>query len=378
MRFATKAIHVGQKPDPETGAVIPPIYMSSTFVNELDGESNAYKYTRHNNPNYTNLELTLASLENAKYATVYSSGIGGISSFAASLKQGDRIIAYKEVYGGTYSVFTQVFKKLGLDFHLITDHEELEKYLNPPTKLLILESPTNPLLNIIDIAKTSALAKQKGVTVVVDNTFATSFFQQPLVLGADASWHSTTKYIGGHSDIIGGAIITNSEVIKKTLDFQRLLIGVNPSPFDTWLVSRGLKTLALRMKQHERNGLALAQFFENHPKVKKVYHPGLPSHPGYEIAKKQMSGYSGMFSVDFDLNLEQTHKLLGTFKLFTFAISLGGVESLVNHPATMSHGFVPKEERLRLGISDSLGRFSAGVEDTDDLLEDVSQALNKI
>ena len=380
MRFATRAVHVGQEPDPETGSVIPPIYMTSTFAKELEGEAFDYKYTRHNNPNYTNLEKTLASLENAQHATIFSSGIGAIAAAASALKQGDRVITFKEVYGGTYSIFTNVFKKLGIDFQIIDsiDDGTLERYLQPPTKILILESPSNPNMYIVDIAKLSSLAKQHGVLTIVDNTFASPYFQKPLDLGADVSWHSTTKYIGGHSDLIGGVLITNKPELKKQFDFQRLLIGVNPSPFDAWLASRGLKTLPLRMEQHSKNGLALANFFEKHPRVRKVNHPGLPSHPAHVLAKKQMSGFSGMFSVEFDLDLEQTKKLLASFKLFTLAISLGGVESLVNHSANMSHASVPRDERLRMGILDSLARFSPGIEDTEDLLEDVSQALRKI
>lgn len=377
MRFSTRAIHVGQKPDPTTGAITPPVYLTSTYALESPTQTKGYDYTRHGNPNYTFLEETLASLEDAKYATVFSSGMGALSAASCLLSTGDRVIALNEVYGGTYRLFVDHLKNFGIDFHLIEseDEEGLKKALAPPTKMLLVETPTNPQLRISDIAKVSAMAHERDLLVIVDNTFASPYFQNPLSLGADIVWHSTTKYISGHSDLIGGVLITNDRGLKHKFDIARLTLGTNPSPFDAWLTSRGVKTLSLRMEQHQKNGLALAHLLENHPLVKKVHHPALTSHPGHVIAKKQMRGFSGVFSVEFNLSMEKTLKLLSSLKLFSLGISLGGVESLVNHSATMSHAPYPREKRLEMGITDSLVRISAGIEDTEDLLEDMGKAL---
>lgn len=373
MKFSTKAIHIGQEPDPGTGAIIPPVFLTSTFALEHPEKTKGFEYTRHGNPNFSYLEKTLAALENAEYATVFSSGMAAAFAATSLLSSGDRVIGLKEVYGGTYRLLADALKKFGIDFVLIDDQmpNAFEEALMPPTKMVLFETPTNPLMLVTDIEEVSCRAKKRGVLTVVDNTFASPFFQHPLDLGADVVWHSTTKYIGGHSDLIGGALMTRNFELKKHFDWARLTYGLNPSPFDAWLTSRGVKTLSLRMLQHQKNALALAAYFENHPKVKKVHHPGLASHPMHDIAKKQMSGFSGMFSVEFDLSLEETLQLLSSFKLFSLAISLGGVESLVNHSATMSHVSVPKEVREQMGITDSLVRFSAGIEDTDDLLEDI-------
>ena len=377
MKFATKAIHVGNAPEPTTGAIMPPIYMTSTFVQESPGETKGYDYTRAGNPNFTILETLLASLENAKYATVFSSGLGTLTGLISTLSSGDKVVGINGIYGGTYRLFNSVFKRYGVEFSSITKPtpEALHNALAKKPKWLFFETPTNPLLEIFDIAELTKEAKKHGVLTVVDNTFATPYFQNPLNYGVDVVWHSTTKYIGGHSDVIGGVAITNHEKLKNELDFGRMAIGLNPSPFDTWLLTRGVKTLALRMHQHERNALHIVNFFKSHPKVKKIYYPGLDTHPNHEIAKKQMKGFGGMVSVEFNLPLESTKKLISSFKLFTLAESLGGVESLVCHPATMTHVSIPEKERHACGITDGLVRFSIGIEHSDDLIEDISNGL---
>lgn len=377
MKFATKAIHIGYEPDPTTGSIMPPIYMTSTYVQESPGESKGYGYTRAHNPNFTILEKVLASLEDAKYATVFSSGLGALTALLSMLSKGDHIVGINGLYGGTYRLFNSVFKRFGIELHLINSptQEALEKAFAIKPKWLFFETPTNPLLEVFDIAALAKFAKKHEVLTIVDNTFATPYIQNPLKLGVDVVWHSTTKYIGGHSDVIGGAVMTNSLPIKKELDFGRKAIGVNPSPFDVWLLTRGVKTLAVRMEQHQRNAEIIARFLESHPKVKKVYYPGLESHRSHAIAKKQMHGFGGVISVEFNLSLESTKRLISSFKLFSLAESLGGVESLVSHPASMTHASIPNEERRRSGIVDGLVRFSIGIEDSQDLLNDLSSAL---
>lgn len=377
MKFATRAIHAGNDAEPVTGAIMPPIYMTSTFVQEAPGETKGYDYTRAGNPNFTILERLLASLEGAKHATVFSSGLGALTALISTLSHGDHVVGINGVYGGTYRLFHSVFQRYGVTFHTLTtsSSEALEEALSRKPKWLFFETPTNPLLEIFDIEELASRAKNHGVLTIVDNTFATPYFQNPLKWGVDVAWHSTTKYVGGHSDVIGGVAITNHDNIKKSLDFSRMAIGLNPSPFDTWLLTRGVKTMAARMEQHQRNAFAIAHFLETHPKVKKVYYPGLPSHPNHAIAKKQMSGFGGMVSVEFHLPLESTKKLISSFKLFSLAESLGGVESLVCHPAIMTHASMPAQERHACGITDSLVRFSVGIEDSHDLIEDLSTAL---
>jgi cystathionine beta-lyase/cystathionine gamma-synthase len=378
MKFATKAIHAGYHPDPETGCVMPPIYMSSTFQQDVPGETRSgYDYTRAGNPNFTVLEKTLAALEGGSYATVFSSGLGALTAMVGMLSQGDRVLALEGVYGGTYRLFNSVFKRFGINLDIIklTNFDALEEALAKKPKWLLFETPTNPLLNSVDIEACSKAAKRHGVLTVVDNTFATPYFQNPLELGADMVWHSTTKYMGGHSDVVGGAVITNSDTIKTELDFNRKAIGVNPSPFDTWLVNRGVKTLALRMERHAHNAMLVASFFNDHPKVSRVYYPGLHTDPSYAVAKKQMRGFGGMVSVEFNLSLEETKTLVTSFSLFTLAESLGGVESLVCHPATMTHMSIPAAERHKSGFNDGLVRFSVGIEDAQDLIDDLSRAL---
>ncbi len=380
MKFSTKAIHIGQEPDKKTGAVIPPIYMTSTYMQEAPAVHKGYDYTRAGNPNFSNVEETLAALENGKYATIFSSGLGAATGIISTMEKGDRVVATNDLYGGTYRLFNRVFIHFGIEFKAINtqDLNEVEESLISKPKYIFLESPTNPLLKIADIKSICELANRYGVKVVVDNTFASPYFQNPLDLGADLVLHSTTKYIGGHSDIVGGVVITNDKDMKEKLDFGRMAIGLNPSPFDTWLTSRGIKTLAVRMERHQQNALKIVDYLKDHPLVKKIYYPGLSTHKNYDIAVKQMSGFSGIISVEFDLSFEDSKKLISSFKYFTLAESLGGVESLVDHPASMTHASIPKEEREKIGLSDGLIRFSAGIEEADDLIEDLKIALNKI
>ncbi len=380
MKFSTKAIHVGQIPDSGTGAIIPPINMTSTYVQEAPNQHKGYDYTRAGNPNFANLEQTIAALEKGKYATVFSSGIGATTGLLSILQKGDFAIAGNDLYGGTFRLFDQVFKNFGVSLLNIDtlNLEEVENALKQKAKMIFLESPTNPLLKISDLVAINELAKKYGVLSVVDNTFATPYFQNPLELGTDLVMHSTTKYMGGHSDVIGGVVVTNNKDLKEKMDFARMSIGLNPSPFDTWLLSRSLKTLSIRMDKHAQNALVVAEYLEAHPKVKKVYYPGLSSHPQHSLAKKQMRGFGGIVSVEFDLGLEQTKKLISSFHVFSLAESLGGVESLVDHPASMTHASIPKEERERNGLSDGLVRFSVGIEDKDDIIEDLEAQLSLI
>lgn len=380
MHFNTKAIHQGQLPDKETGAIIPPIYMTSTYVQESPGHTKGYDYTRAGNPNFTNLEETIASLENGQYATVFSSGLGAFTSLISTLKSGDKVLSTNDLYGGTYRLFTRVFHQYGIQFETINtqDLDLVAAKLTEKPKMLLVESPTNPLLNISDIHAISKLCKENGVKLIVDNTFASPYFQQPLDLGADVVMHSTTKYIGGHSDTIGGVLITNDKELKSQLDFGRMAIGLNPSPFDVWMTSRSLKTLGVRMERHAENAMKVADYLSSHPKVKKVYYPGLASHVNHEIAKKQMKGFSGIVSVEFDLDYEKSMQLISGLKLFSLAESLGGVESLVDHPASMTHASIPKSEREKIGLTDGLVRFSVGIENIEDLIEDLESGLTKI
>ncbi len=380
MKFSTKAIHTGQTPDKETGAMIPPVYLTSTYLQEAPAKHKGYDYTRAGNPNFTNLEQTIASLEGGKFATVFSSGLGATTSLIAMLKSGDTVVAGTDMYGGTFRLLDKVFSNFGVKLKMVNmqDVEEVEKALKQNPKMVIAESPTNPLLRITDIKKISSLAKKYGILSVVDNTFATPYFQNPLALGADVALHSTTKYMGGHSDVVGGAIVTDNQDIAEKTKFNRMSLGLNPGPFDCWLVSRGLKTLAVRMEKHAHNAINIARYLENHPMVKKVYYPGLPSHPQYDIAQKQMSGFSGIVSIEFDIDLEKTKKLISSFKIFSLAESLGGIESLVDHPALMTHASIPREERIKNGLTDGLVRLSVGIEDLEDLINDLEQGLKSV
>jgi len=377
MHFGTKAIHAGQTPDPMTGAIMPPIYMSSTFVQERPGVNRGFEYSRANNPNYEILEANLAALENGRHATVFSSGLGALTAMITLLSPGDRVLAIDGIYGGSYRLFTQVFSRYGIHLECCPADQISQKWGSKP-KWLFFETPTNPLLEIFDIAKLTQEAHQHGALAIVDNTFASPYLQNPLNDGVDIVWHSSTKYLGGHSDVIGGAAITQSDEIKQKLNFARKSLGVNPSPFDCWLISRGIKTLHVRMEQHNKNGQQVAEFLESHPKVKKVYYPGLKSHPAHALAQKQMRGFGGMVSAEFNLPLEKTVEFISNLRLFALAESLGGVESLVNHPATMTHASIPADERARIGLSDGLIRFSIGIEDPRDLIEDLKTGLENV
>lgn len=380
MKFATKTVHAGYEPDRETGAIMPPIYMTSTFVQDAPGESRGgYEYTRAHNPNFTVLENLLAALEEAAFATVFSSGLGALTGLVSTLSGGDKVLAIDGLYGGTYRLFNKVFNRFGIEFMSVPANlQGLDKALLAKPKWVIFETPTNPLLDIYDISAISAAAREHGVRTLVDNTFASPYCQNPLKLGADAVWHSTTKYIGGHSDVIGGVIMTSDVELKKMLDFARMALGLNPSPFDVWLTTRGVKTLALRMERHQNNAGVLSDFLAKHPLVKKVYYPGLTTHPGHDIAARQMSGYSGIVSVEFNLPIQSMKKLISSLKLFALAESLGGVESLVNLPATMTHASIPPEVRASQGLTDGLVRFSVGIEDAGDLIEDLKQAIEGV
>ncbi len=380
MDFSTKAIHIGQKPEPSTGSVTPPIYMTSTYVQPAPGQTKGYDYTRGGNPNFTNLEETLSAIENGKYATVFSSGLGAITALISSLKIGSKVVGCNDLYGGTYRLFTRVFNRFGVKFSNIDtqDLNLVEKALSEKPEFIFIESPTNPLLKIYDISAIAEIAKKYGTYTVVDNTFASPYFQNPLDLGADIVIHSATKYLGGHSDVIGGVVICNSKELKEKLDFARMSIGLNTSPFDAWLITRGLKTLEIRMQKHEENAIALARYFQNNPRVGKVYYPGLKTHINHDIAQKQMRGFGGIVSVEFDLTLNQTKELISSFEVFSLAESLGGVESLVDHPASMTHTSIPESERKKIGLQDSLVRFSVGIENKNDLINDIESAFNKI
>lgn len=377
MHFSTKAIHAGKEARWQQSAVMPPIYMTSTFTQEAPGEGAEYEYTRASNPNFTILEKTLAALEGGRFATVFSSGLGALTALLSCLRSGDGIVVLDGVYGGTYRLLTQVFTHLGIRLLSVPpgNAATLKQALTQDAKLLCFETPSNPRLDIHDIAAMAADAHAAGVACVVDNTFATPYNQTPLAFGADLVWHSTTKYIGGHSDTIGGAIVTDDPVWKEKLDFARKAVGTNPSPFDCWLITRGVKTLALRMQQHAFNAQRLAEYLHGHPTVRSVYYPGLPSHPSYTLAKEQMRTPGGMVSVDFNLPVADVKRLVSQLQYFMLAESLGGVESLICHPATMTHTSLPPEEQRRLGITDTFVRMSVGIEDSDDLLNDLRRIL---
>lgn len=380
MKFSTKAIHVGQGADPATGATIVPIYQTSTFTQDGVGIYKGYDYSRAGNPTRTALEQCLASLEDAKFALTYASGCAATAAVTHLLKAGDHMVVSSEVYGGTYRLFKQVMEDHGLTFTFVnpTSPQAFVDVMQPNTKLVWLETPTNPLLTVIDVSAISTAVKKKGCLVVVDNTFASPYFQKPLALGADISLHSTTKYIGGHSDVIGGCIMTNSQDIYDKLKFIQKAVGAVPGPMDCYLTLRGLKTLAVRMDRHTENAQAVAEFLSDHAKVSKVFYPGLKSHPQHELAKRQMSGFSGMLSIEIKGGAAEAKKVLESFKLFSLAESLGGVESLACYPPTMTHATIPAAERAKIGITDGLIRLSVGIEDADDLMADVNQALQAI
>jgi cystathionine gamma-lyase len=376
-KISTKVIHVGGEPDKETGAIMPPIYQTSTYVQSSPGKHQGYEYTRSHNPTRTRLEECLASLEQAKYCLVTASGMSAVSLILQSLPKGTKIVCGDDVYGGTNRLFNKVYKEY-YDFSFVNtvDFPSFKKHcLEYRPKLIWLESPTNPMLKISDIKKVAELSKKIGATLVVDNTFMSSYFQNPLELGADIVVHSLTKYMNGHSDVVGGAIILNSKKIYDQIWFLQNSIGPSQSPFDSWLVLRGLKTLAIRMRQHEKNAKEVAKFLEKHSNVESVIYPGLKSHPQHSLAKKQMSGFGGMITFFVKGGLTESRRFLKKLKVFALAESLGGVESLVDHPGIMTHASVSKKEREALGITDNLIRLSVGIEDIEDLLADLKQAL---
>ncbi len=381
MRFGTKAIHAGQEPDPTTGAIMTPIYQTSTYVQESPGVHKGYAYARGKNPTRVALERCLAELENAKYGLCFSSGMGAADAIIKLLVPGDEVIATDDLYGGSYRMFTKVFAKYGIVFHFIDMHDFdlLEKTVNAKTKMLWVETPTNPMMKIIDIERCVALAKKHNLISVIDNTFASPYLQNPLDMNADIVMHSATKYLNGHSDVVMGALCTNDDNLYEQLAFIANSCGATPGPQDSFLVLRGLKTLHVRMERHCSNGVLVANFLANHPKVEKVYWPGFPSHPNHEVAKKQMRDFGGMisFSLKGD-RFEDASTLAQNVHVFSLAESLGGVESLLGHPASMTHASIPKAEREKSGITDSLLRLSVGIEDAEDLIEDLTNALNAI
>lgn len=378
MKFATKAIHAGQHPDPTTGAVMTPIYQTSTYWQQSPGEHKGYEYSRGTNPTRKALEECIAALENAKFGLAFSSGMAATDTVLRLLKPGDEVITGNDLYGGSYRIFTKVFEKFGIKFHFVdlTNPDNIRSYLNDQTKLIWIETPTNPTMQIIDIEAVGAIAKESGVLYVVDNTFASPYLQNPIDLGADIVMHSVTKYIAGHSDVVMGALVTNKEELYKQLFFYYNACGGTPGPQDSFLALRGIKTLHLRMKAHCENGKQVAHFLRNHPRIEKIYWPGFEDHPNHAVAKKQMRDFGGMISIVLkNATLQDTFKVASSFKVFSLAESLGGVESLINHPATMTHGSIPKEVREQVGVVDNLIRISVGVEDIEDLLEDLEQAL---
>jgi cystathionine beta-lyase/cystathionine gamma-synthase len=377
LRFATRAIHVGQAPEPATGAISVPIYQTSTYAQSAPGVHQGYDYSRTDNPTRTALQKALASLEGGKYALAFSSGMGAATTAMLLLKPGDHVISSRDVYGGTYRLFKRVLEEFGLEFSFVdtAQPESIQRAITKRTRLLWIESPTNPLLGITDIRAAAKLVRRHRILSLVDNTFASPFFQRPLELGADLVLHSTTKYIGGHADVVGGAICLNDGALYERLKYLQNAAGATPSPFDCFLTLRGLKTLALRMREHERNATRAADFLTHHPRVRRVYYPGLREHPGHDVAVSQMAGFSGMVSFEVRGGLTEARRVLSRLRLFKIAESLGGVESLVELPAIMTHASIPKPERRKAGLADGLIRLSVGIEDGDDLIADLEQAL---
>lgn len=377
MGFSTDAIHAGQQSDLTTGAVITPIYMTSTYVQEELGVNKGFKYGRSHNLTRYALEKNIATLEKAKYGFAFSSGVSAIHAIMSVLKPGDHVIATENLYGGSYRLFEKVFKEYKIEFSWVNNFaDNILKFINPKTKMVFIETPTNPLLHITDLKKVVKICKEHNLISVVDNTFMTPYFQKPIELGIDVVVHSSTKYLNGHSDIIGGIVLTNSDTISQKLKFIQNAIGAVPSPFDCWLILRSTKTLAVRMRQHNENALKIAQYLEKSDKIKKVYYPGLTSHPQHKLVKKQMTGFSGMLAIEFG-DEKIAKKFLKSTKIFKLAESLGGVESLMSHPASMSHAALPQEKKDAFGITNSLVRISVGIEDVEDLISDIEQALDK-
>lgn len=379
MKPGTKFIHAGIEPDPSTGAIMTPIYQTSTYVQAAPGVHKGFEYARSQNPTRKALEEALAIIENGKYGLAFSSGVAATDAVIKLLQPSDEVIAGNDMYGGTYRLFTKVFEKFGIVFHYVdmTSADNVRSYINKKTKLIWCETPTNPLINITDIGAMAVIAREHKLLLCVDNTFASPYLQNPLDLGADIVMHSSTKYLGGHSDVIQGALVMNDAELREKLYFLQKSCGAVPGPMDCFLVLRGIKTLHVRMERHCQNGEKIAHYLRSHPKVGKVYWCGFDDHPGYCIAKKQMRGFGGMISFTLKDENEQTaKKLMSSTKLFSLAESLGGVESLINHPASMTHASIPKEERVKNGLTDSLIRLSVGIEDAEDLINDLEQALN--
>ncbi len=375
--FGTLAIHAGQPADPRTGAVMTPIYQTSTYAQESPGVHRGYEYSRTDNPTRTAYQECVAALEGGKHALAFASGLATTDSILHLLKSGDHVVCCDDVYGGTFRIMDKVFKRMGLEFTFVdlSDLKKTEAAFKPNTKLLWIETPTNPMLKIIDIAAVTEIARKKKAVSVVDNTFMSSYFQKPLALGADIVVHSVTKYMNGHSDVVGGILVTNSDDLYRDLKFYQNAIGGVPAPMDCFLVMRGLKTLHVRMERHAQNAMELARFLEKHPKVDRVIYPGLESHPQHAIARKQMSGFGGMITFFIKGALPEARAFLEKVSVFTLAESLGGVESLIEHPAIMTHASIPAETRKELGIHDNLIRISVGIEDLADLRADLNQAL---
>ena len=377
MGFQTDAVHAGQKPEPLSGAITIPIYQTSTYHQEELGKHKGYEYGRTHNPTREAMEINIATLEKGKYGIAFSSGLASLQALMGMLKQGDHVVISDNVYGGTFRQLEDNMTNYGLSFSWVDTSNlgNIENAITDKTKMLYIETPTNPMLNLTDIVGAVKIAKAHKLVSVVDNTFMSPYFQNPLVLGADIILHSTTKYINGHCDVVGGILITSNEQIHERLRYLQNAIGSVPSPFDCWLTLRSTKTLALRMKQHNENAIKIADYLEGQSYAEKVIYPGLKSHPQHELAKKQMTGFGGMISVDFG-SFDKARKILNGVKVFSLAESLGGVESLICHPASMTHASVPQDERNKLGITESLVRFSVGVEDVEDLVSDIEQAVN--
>ncbi len=378
MKFNTKVIHAGVHPDSATGAIMTPIYQTSTYVQDEIGVHKGYEYSRTGNPTRSALEASLAAIENGKHGACFGSGLAAIDCVVKMLKPGDEVISTNDLYGGSYRIFTSIFEKYGIKFHFVNmlDVNNIKNIINENTKLIWVETPTNPMMNIIDIKAVANLAKERNIMVGVDNTFATPYLQRPLDLGADIVMHSVTKYLGGHSDVVMGALVTSDDAIAEEIYRIQNSSGAVCGPMDSFLVLRGIKTLHLRIQRHCENGVKVAHFLKNHTLVDEVYWPGFEDHPNHEVAKSQMSNYGGM--VSFTLkgdDIEKSKKIVSSTKLFTLAESLGGVESLIGHPSTMTHASIPREQRLKSGVKDSLIRLSVGIEDADDLVNDLHQAM---
>ena len=377
--FATRAIHAGLEPDPATGAVSPPVYQTSTYAQEEIGKNKGYEYARTQNPTRERLERSVAALEGATHGLAFASGMAATSTVLQLLKSGDHVVASDDLYGGTYRLFERLLRGYGLTFTHVdsSNAAALERAVTPETRLLFLETPSNPLMRITDLAHAARLAKASGAISVVDNTFCSPALQRPLELGIDVVVHSTTKYLNGHSDVVGGAVATSRDDVAERLRFLQNAVGAVPGPWDCWLALRGIRTLALRMERHDANGRVIAEWLSRHPKVKKLYYPGLPSHPQHDLAKRQMQGFGGMVSFDLG-SLEAANRFARSLSVFTLAESLGGVESLCCHPATMTHASMPKADREARGLTDGLIRLSVGCEDPQDLLADVEGALEAV